>query len=59
MKFFLQKSNKEGIQKYDEITNRNNHFVTNLVNSNQVDSSNVNFTLLESTWLELTRLVTK
>ena len=34
----LQKSIKEGIQEYDEITNRNNQ-LTNLVNSNQVDSS--------------------
>ena len=31
----LQKS----IEEFDEITNRNNHFVTDLVNSNQVDSS--------------------
>ena len=35
----LQKSTKEGIQEYDEITNRNNQLLTNLVNSNQVDSS--------------------
>ena len=35
----LLKSVKEGIQKYDEITNRNNQIVTDLVNSNQVDSS--------------------
>ena len=35
----LHKSVKEGIQKYDEITNRNNQIVTDLVNSNQVDSS--------------------
>ena len=31
----LQKSSEE----YDEITNRNNQLITNLVNSNQVDSS--------------------
>ena len=31
----LQKS----IEEYDEITNRNNQLITNLVNSNQVDSS--------------------
>ena len=35
----MQKSIKEGIQDYDEITNRNNQVLTNLVNSNQVDSS--------------------
>ena len=39
----MQKSNKEGMQQnakqFDEITNRNNQFFTNLVNSNQVDSS--------------------
>ena len=35
----MQKSIKEGIQEYDEITNRNNQLLTNLVNSNQVDSS--------------------
>ena len=35
----LQKSIKQGIQDYDEITNRNNQFLTNLVNSNEVDSS--------------------
>ena len=35
----LHKSVKEGIQKYDEITNRNNQIVTDLVNSNQVVSS--------------------
>ena len=35
----LQKSIEEGIQKYDENTNCNNQIVTNLVNSNQVDSS--------------------
>ena len=35
----MQKSIKEGIQEYDEITNRNNQLLTNLVNSNQCDSS--------------------
>ena len=35
----MQKSIKEGIQEYDEITNRNNQLLTILVNSNQVDSS--------------------
>ena len=35
----LQKSIKEGIQEYGEITKRNNKLLTNLVNSNQVDSS--------------------
>ena len=35
----LQKSNKQGIQDYDEITNRNNQLLTSLVNSNQVGSS--------------------
>ena len=35
----LQKSIEEGIQEYDEITNRNNQIHTSLVNSNQVDSS--------------------
>ena len=35
----LQKSIKEGIQDYDEITNRNNQLFTSLGNSNQVDSS--------------------
>ena len=35
----LQKSIKEGIQEYDEITNRKNQILTSLVNSNQVDSS--------------------
>ena len=35
----MQKSIKEGIQEFDEITNRNNQLLTNLVNSNQVDSS--------------------
>ena len=35
----MQKSIEEGIQEWDEITNRNNQLLTNLVNSNQVDSS--------------------
>ena len=39
----MQKSIKEGIQEYakqyDKITNHNNQLLTNLVNSNQVDSS--------------------
>ena len=35
----LQKSVKQGLEDYDEITNRNNQLLTNLVNSNQVDSS--------------------
>ena len=35
----LQKSIKEGIQEFDEITNRNNQLLTSLVTSNQVDSS--------------------
>ena len=35
----LQKSIKEGIQEYDEITNRNNQTLTSLVITNQVDSS--------------------
>ena len=35
----LHKSVKEGIQEFDKITNRNNQIVTDLVNSNQVDSS--------------------
>ena len=35
----LHKSVKEGIQEYDKITNRNNQIVTDIVNSNQVDSS--------------------
>ena len=35
----LQKSIKKRIQEYDEITNRNDKLLTNLVNSNQVDSS--------------------
>ena len=35
----LQKSIEKGIQEYDKISNRNNQLVTNLVNSNLVDSS--------------------
>ena len=35
----LQNSIKEGMQEYDEITNRNNQILTSLVNSNRVDSS--------------------
>ena len=35
----LHKLVKEGKQEYDKITNRNNQIVTDLVNSNQVDSS--------------------
>ena len=35
----LQKSIKQGIQEYDEISKKNNQLLTNLVNSNQVDSS--------------------
>ena len=35
----LQKSIKEGRQEYDEITNRNNEILKNLVNSNKVDSN--------------------
>ena len=35
----LQKSIKEGKQDYDKITNRNSQLVSDLVNSNQVDSS--------------------
>ena len=35
----LHKSLKEGIQEYDKISNRNNQILTNLVNSNTVDSS--------------------
>ena len=34
----LQKSIKQGIQDYDESTNRNKQLLTSLVNSNQVDS---------------------
>ena len=35
----LQKSIQQGIQEYDEISKKNNELLTNLVNSNQVDSS--------------------
>ena len=35
----LQKSFKEGIKQYNEITNHNNQLLTSLVNSNKVDSS--------------------
>ena len=35
----IHESVKEGIQEYDKITNRNNLILTDLVNSNQVDSS--------------------
>ena len=35
----FQISLKEGIQEYDEITNRNNQLLTKLVTSNQVNSS--------------------
>ena len=35
----LQKSIKEAIQEFDEITDRNNQILTRLVNSNKVDSS--------------------
>ena len=35
----LQKSIKQGIQDYEEITNRNIQLLTSLVNSNKVDSS--------------------
>ena len=35
----LQKSIKQGIQDYDEITNRNIQLLTSLVNFNQIDSS--------------------
>ena len=35
----IHKSVKEGIQEYDKITHRNDQIVTDLVNSNQVDSS--------------------
>ena len=35
----IQKSIEEGKQEYDEITNRINQLLTNLVNSNQVDSN--------------------
>ena len=35
----LNKNLQKSIKEYDEITNRNNQLVTNLVNSNRVDSS--------------------
>ena len=35
----IQKSKKKGIQEYDKITNRKSQLVTDLVISNQVDSS--------------------
>ena len=35
----LNKNLQNSIKEYDEITNRNNQLITNLVNSNQVDSS--------------------
>ena len=35
----IQKSIKEGIQEYDELSNRKIQLLTSLVNSNQVDSS--------------------
>ena len=35
----LQKSIEKGIQEYDEISEKNREMLTNLVNSNQVDSS--------------------
>ena len=35
----LNKNLQNSIEEYDEITNRNNQLITNLVNSNQVDSS--------------------
>ena len=35
----LQKSIEKGIQQYDTISNRNNRLVTNVVNSNLVESS--------------------
>ena len=35
----LDKNLQKSIEEYDEITNRNNQLITNLVNSNQVDSS--------------------
>ena len=35
----LQKSIEKGIQEYDKICNRNNHFVISFVNSNLADSS--------------------
>ena len=35
----MKKNLQKSIEEYDEITNRNNQIVTDLVNSNQVDSS--------------------
>ena len=35
----MNKNLLKSIKEYDEITNRNNPLVNNLVNSNQVDSS--------------------
>ena len=35
----IHHSIKQGTQEFDEITNRNNQALTNLVNSNTVDSS--------------------
>ena len=35
----LNKNLQKSIEEFDEITNRNNQLITNLVNSNQVDSS--------------------
>ena len=35
----MQKSNKEGIQEYDEITKHNNQLLPSLTNSNIIDSS--------------------
>ena len=35
----LQNPYNQGLQDYDEITNRNNQLLTNLVDSNQNDSS--------------------
>ena len=35
----LNKNLQKSIEEYDEITNRNNQLITNLVNSNQIDSS--------------------
>ena len=35
----LNKNLQKSIEEYDEITNRNNQLITNLVNSNKVDSS--------------------
>ena len=35
----MNKNLQKSIEEYDEITNRNNQLITNIVNSNQVDSS--------------------